>query len=386
MKGWLDNLDKKKVIKDDRGQWDHPGEITEINSNQITMRDVPYKVLGISDTGDTRMMYPGMDYHFNGNKVTEYPMAQNGLSLSTGFGEVVPAMYHLLPKEMVEGPKKDKRKASDVVKVKSTLNDGETNYVRTTKSSDKIAPRTKQVEKEATQDFIDWYSDPATREKFTKNTGLDADRLQDFIGKGLRTPLRQAESNEDIGELSKLGADAVYRSPYVQEVNNNSFNRNTGEILYQQPRESTSYYKAPNMRNVLGHEIAHASNLDGVLGPALQRVLGDVNNQTKGTWKRDREYLAHPEESYGNFHMFRKNLGLKPGQKVNEKQLKQMVKDKGLEEEIFYKAYDDDKIVKAINTIAQTGPRNQQTNSGYAKNGKKLVNFDTKSLALIGKY
>ena len=67
------------VIKDDRGQWDHPGEITEIGSNDITMEGVPYDVLGISDTGDTKLMKPGKNYKFKGKKVTEFPMAKNGL-------------------------------------------------------------------------------------------------------------------------------------------------------------------------------------------------------------------------------------------------------------------------------------------------------------------
>jgi hypothetical protein len=67
------------VIKDDLGQWAHPGEITEIGSNQITMQGVPYPVLGISDTGDTQMMYPEEEYEFDGEKVTEFPMARNGL-------------------------------------------------------------------------------------------------------------------------------------------------------------------------------------------------------------------------------------------------------------------------------------------------------------------
>lgn len=67
-----------EVIKDDMGQWAHPGEITEIGSNQITMQGVPYPVLGVSDEGDVQMMYPEEDYEFIGNTVTEYPMAQNG--------------------------------------------------------------------------------------------------------------------------------------------------------------------------------------------------------------------------------------------------------------------------------------------------------------------
>ena len=66
------------IIKDDMGQWNHPGEITEIDSPYITMQGVPYPVLGISDTGDTQMMYPEEEYEFDGEKVTEYPMARNG--------------------------------------------------------------------------------------------------------------------------------------------------------------------------------------------------------------------------------------------------------------------------------------------------------------------
>jgi hypothetical protein len=73
----------KKVIKDDRGQWDHPGEITEIGSNQITMQGVPYPVMGISDTGDMQMMYPNQEYQYDGDSVTEYPMMAEGGKVAT---------------------------------------------------------------------------------------------------------------------------------------------------------------------------------------------------------------------------------------------------------------------------------------------------------------
>jgi hypothetical protein len=79
---FLEKLNKYKqggVIKDDMGQWNHPGEITEIGSNQITMQGVPYPVLGVSDEGDVQMMYPEEEYKFKGKKVTEFPMAKNGI-------------------------------------------------------------------------------------------------------------------------------------------------------------------------------------------------------------------------------------------------------------------------------------------------------------------
>jgi hypothetical protein len=90
MKFYQEGLDFKpktiskngSVIKDDRGQWAYPGEITEIGSNDITMQGVDYPVLGVSDTGDTQMMQPNQDYKFDGEKVTEYPMAQDGRNLS----------------------------------------------------------------------------------------------------------------------------------------------------------------------------------------------------------------------------------------------------------------------------------------------------------------
>lgn len=66
------------AIVDPMGQWAHPGEVTIIPDTNITMEGVDYPVLGISDTGDTQMMYPGEDYDFDGEYVTEYPMMKNG--------------------------------------------------------------------------------------------------------------------------------------------------------------------------------------------------------------------------------------------------------------------------------------------------------------------
>jgi hypothetical protein len=90
MKYYQEGLDfKPKTISQDGsivtpyGQWEYPGEITTIPSNEITMQGVPYPVLGISDIGDVQMMYPGEDYTFDGETVTEYPIAQRGKTLPT---------------------------------------------------------------------------------------------------------------------------------------------------------------------------------------------------------------------------------------------------------------------------------------------------------------
>jgi hypothetical protein len=70
----------KDVIYDPMGQWKYPGQVTRIPGGDITMKGVPYPVLGIDDQGNEQMMYPGEDYQFPGNSVTEYPqLAKGGL-------------------------------------------------------------------------------------------------------------------------------------------------------------------------------------------------------------------------------------------------------------------------------------------------------------------
>jgi len=85
MKFYQEGLDfKPKTIGEDgaivdpMGQWAHPGEVTVIPGNDITMQGVDYPVLGVSNTGDEQMMYPGEDYKFDGDSVTEYPMLKTG--------------------------------------------------------------------------------------------------------------------------------------------------------------------------------------------------------------------------------------------------------------------------------------------------------------------
>jgi hypothetical protein len=81
------NISKQgsKIKKDDMGYWnpDNWGKPVEIGSNEITMQGVYEPLLGISDTGDTQMMYPGEDYTFDGESVTEYPVMQKGGSVPT---------------------------------------------------------------------------------------------------------------------------------------------------------------------------------------------------------------------------------------------------------------------------------------------------------------
>ena len=71
--GWHHVMKHMRGIEDPMGQWNHPGKCTMIPSNNITMQQVKYPVLGIDDTGDMQMMQPDKSYNYPGTKVFEIP-------------------------------------------------------------------------------------------------------------------------------------------------------------------------------------------------------------------------------------------------------------------------------------------------------------------------
>ena len=77
--------DGSEIPIDSMGYWnpENVGNPVIIPSNEITMEGVDVPLIGISDTGDTQMMYPGEDYTFDGESVTEYPVMQKGGSVPT---------------------------------------------------------------------------------------------------------------------------------------------------------------------------------------------------------------------------------------------------------------------------------------------------------------
>ena len=253
--------------------------------------------------------------------------------------------------------KKDVRKEKDLIKIlpaSSYYPEDEAAYVRTTKSLKGLGKRDKKIEQEATDKFVDWYQNPETLKRFNENTGMDPARLQDFVGKALRTPMRPAKDDD----LLSSDDNAQWRSPFWQDQNYRTLNKDTGEILY----DSNATV------NTLQHELGHASNLDEVLGPKLKSILGKPAN----VFADEKVYLSRPTEAYGNFHEFRTNLGLKPGQKIDESTLKKLAKKKGLDQEMFYRAFSPDKITKAINTIAYNPDNSDDVT--YAKDGAEIQN------------
>lgn len=72
--GWQRVMKYTDAVEDPAGQWKYPGRCTMIPGNQITMHNVSYPVLGIDDTGHSKVMHPGHDYGYPGGQVLEIPM------------------------------------------------------------------------------------------------------------------------------------------------------------------------------------------------------------------------------------------------------------------------------------------------------------------------
>jgi hypothetical protein len=90
--------DGSKIPVDSMGYWnpENVGNPVIIPSNDITMEGVDQPLIGISDTGDVQYMMPGEDYEFDGEYVTEYPVAKNGVSVNNADAQPIKKLDQLL--------------------------------------------------------------------------------------------------------------------------------------------------------------------------------------------------------------------------------------------------------------------------------------------------
>ena len=299
------------VIEDDRGQWAHPGKVTKINSNNITMKGVEYPVIGISNTGDEKLMMPGADYRFDGDTVTEYPQAQNGEKI-TGPMPLNPLTLTRLD------PYTQKKEEMVIPDVRS--NYIMPDFISTT--PDQVDWNTVKQNNPQSESFVDRMTSDWSMKTLKEQTGLSGDQLDNVILKGATTPIITGDPGKG-------------RNAY--------FDNDEGIIKIR---------KGVDKATIL-HEEAHSSGLDVLQGDNLQKVLGNAYHQDNVSSSPEmKQELNKPHETYGHFSGFRKRLGITPGQQLTEKQLDALVKKKKLENEPFYKSFDKAKIIKALNTIA----------------------------------
>lgn len=187
------------------------------------------------------------------------------------------------------------------------------------------------VGERSSKELRDWYENPETMSRLVRQTGLNESQIKEKL-------------------LSAYAAKT--------KVTSNLPKNAQGEYLPADwGRKEKSVLVAPGAEKSTGfHEKIHATEMDDVLGGELLKVTG----KPKG-FSDVKKYLSTPGEAYSKFSEFRLNLGLKPGQKIKDaKQLKELAKKKGLDSDMFFQAFDTEKIKDAINTIAVTSNKSKQ--------------------------
>lgn len=261
------------------------------------------------------------------------------------------------------------RQTGDSIYVPGRINQQNGSELIPTSNSLKNLINTKDpVAQKSAQSFKDWYTNPETVRRFGKNTNMDPKRLQDFVAKGLKSSIK------------KVGIDALGENSFGTYNDEKASGIKSGQILYRDDNNSGSKMNPQEVNSIIQHELVHGSKLDSVLGEKLREVTGFASDQKGKGWASGRtDYMSNPQESYGNFHGLRVKMGLQPGQKVDQAILSKIIKDRKLENDNFYQTYDDENIIKAINTMASTDQvQNQNQNQNIAAFGGNL-NTDMKN-------
>lgn len=176
------NLQKATKFKRPKNQWQDPGEITEVNSRNITMRGVNYPVLGVGADGYTQMMQPEMDYEFPQGPVVEYPMMQIG-------GEYADNTAHKISVLLT----KDQIKANQIANVARQAQKNQTSVGNRTGTPNKLR---KQL-----------YDERLDAENFQKLLSA-ADVVTDLMQVGNFIPHPVAQGIGKMGNYLGAGVDA----------------------------------------------------------------------------------------------------------------------------------------------------------------------------------
>jgi hypothetical protein len=261
-----------------------------------------------------------------------------------------------------------------------------------------INPAGSVEEKAADKSFIKHYSDPVTLKRMEK-AGINPKWAYDLTKKAITTP-KINETNKPQNMVPKSAA-GVYTAQWKQTADGPSYIYNpwyntkneidktktlgkAGAINYTENPLTTS------TKGTIEHEMAHASFAD-VLWPSLYKALGKKAPKVNGKMYTPEGYMDRPTEVYAHFHEFRQNLGIKPGEKITEKELMKRVNaNPKVGSGNFWQNYGyhldpntgkpskkdkemKKKLVNAINTVASTNGKKENKmqfsgdkNSSYA--------------------
>ena len=222
--------------------------------------------------------------------------------------------------------------------------------------------------------FLEWYSNPETARRLMSNgkyTQLDIDNR---ISKALNTTMDGNMGDGWEKDNAKAFYDNEANSIHMTDMNDyatgfhelthaSGFDMKVGDELGYQTYDGSKFEDTGNSVRFVP---------EGEDGNLVAEKYGVLGNPYKQEGKNDldiyKQYYKEPSEKYGNLNELRMRLGLKPGQKITVEELKKLVKEKGLENENFYRVFEDKNIVNSMNTVAFQGQGNNNDYDNYRSN------------------
>jgi hypothetical protein len=377
------------VIEDDMGQWAHPGKVTKINSNEITMQGVPYPVLGVDDTGYAQIMQPEMDYTFPGQYVTEYPMMQyGGLTKYKEKGEVkntktTPVVkkpvYQYTPQNFVQ---------PSFNNIPYNVSYAEVPFINTDDIKGQIYANNQS--KRGLEFHKKWMSSPMYKQMLYNSDPVNAKAIE--------------KNRWDNYNKVKLTYDPV--QPHDHPLWGASSNSTTGKIQFY-PRGVEE-----NVSNTGPHEISHSIDIDEtgknkkrnlpgkdmlkmyLYSNAVKTKQGTSNPLAEWKYKNNPSfynYVAKPTETRARLSDIRQkayeNKLYDPfTQKVDANIFNKLLKfefEKDKNWSPLYQlqnVYTNDQIIDLLNTVSKNDNNNLNTENAnvdgmFAKNGGEMFNY-----------
>jgi hypothetical protein len=229
------------------------------------MQGVDYPVLGVSDTGDTQMMQPNQDYKFDGEKVTEYPMMQEG-----GWLDKYPepmrqdATRNVIPRKMTDKERLEAVATSDQAQ-KKALNTAKEVIAERKKNKatkgDLNTPGSWKIEEKArlfpnsvggAGEMFDEYINPATY------VGVLSDALGESVAardpKGIAKSLALAAGTGALG-IDPLGSALKVPGKVAQSMESGLLSNayKVNPFAFKANPEAY-YHRSPDLKNIINEE------------------------------------------------------------------------------------------------------------------------------------
>ena len=298
-----------EIKKDNDGYWnpENWGKPVEIGSNEITMKglqEMGYDnpLLGISDTGDVQMMYPGEDYKFDGESVTEYPVAQ--------LGKTVPPLN-------VSDLNDPRLKAyNDSLSIYNTTSQQYKNIKKTGKLRDSDVDVDSE-KKYSFKDYMDEYNRPNSDFNIFNsgtNSKMQPITVSQFRGKGILGYLdygRQAQYKKPVQEVVLNPPSNVPKKPKPKPQPVKKKPTPQPKPVQEQPIKKTETPKPVEVKQNVYEGSPIYSNMIG--DGARSALVGFANPQGDTTYIKPEDYQRYGVPAYGKEYIESKTKKKKNG-------------------------------------------------------------------------